>query len=80
MPVEWSIWTDLVVDALIIYAHLGVSEAVVDLGVEFVVDADLRIDVAVVMNFGFVEIVEGDPIVEGIFDWKIELEIVFVIC
>ena len=80
MPVEWSVWTDLVVDALIIYAHLGVSKAVADLGDEFVVDADLRVDVVVVMSFGFVEIVEGDPVVEGAIEWKIELEIVFVVC
>ena len=80
MPFEWSIWTDHIVDALIIYAHLGVSEAVVNLGVEFVVDADLRVDVVVVMSFGFVEIVEGDPVVESAIDWKIELEIVFVVC
>ena len=46
MPVEWSVWTDLVVDAFIVYALLGVSETVVDLGVEFVVGADLRVDVA----------------------------------
>ena len=77
MPVEWSVWTDLVVDAFIVYALLGVSETVVDLGVDFVVGADLRVDVVVVMNFGLVEVVEGDPAVEGVIEWKIELEIVF---
>ena len=76
MPVEWSIWTDLIVDAFIVYAHLGVSETVVDLRVEFVVGADLRVDVAVVMKF---EVVEGDPAVEGVVEWKIELEIVFAV-
>ena len=80
MHVEWSVWTDLVVDVFIIYDHLDVSEAVVDLGVEFAVDVDRRIDVVVVMNFGFVEIVEGDSVVEVVFDWKIDLEIVFMIC
>ena len=80
MPVEWSIWTDLVVDVFIIYDHPDVSEAVVDLGIEFVVDADLRVDVVVVMSFGFVEIVEGDPVVEGSVEWKIDLEIVCLVC
>ena len=68
MPVEWSVWTDLIIDAFIVYAHLGVSETVVDLGVEFVVGADLRVDVAVVMK---VEVIEGDPAVEGVAEWKI---------
>ena len=80
MPIEWSVWTELAVDVLIAYAHLGVGEVVVNLKVEVVVGADLGVDVVVDMSFGFVEVAEGDPAVETILEWEIELEIVCAVC
>ena len=70
MPVERSIWAELVVDVFIAYAHLDVGEVVMDLGIDVVVD----------MSFGLVEVIEGDPAVEGVIEWNIELEGAFVIC
>ena len=80
MSLEWSVWTDLVVDAFIIYAHLGVSEAVMNLGVEVVVGADLGVDVVVDMSFEVVEVAEGYPAVETILEWEIQLGIVCAVC
>ena len=80
MPVEWSVWTDLAVDVFIAYAHLGVGEVVMDLEVEAVVGADLGVDVVVDMSFGLIEVAEGDPAVEAILEWKIELGIVCAVC
>ena len=69
MPIEWSVWTDLAVDAFIAYAHLSVDEVVMNLRVEVVVvGADLEIDVVVDMSFEFVEVAEGDPAVETILE------------
>ena len=80
MFIEWSIWTDLAVDAFVAYAHLGVGEVVMNLEVEVVVGADLRVDVVVDMSFGLVEVAEGDPAVETILEWEIELGIVSAVC
>ena len=69
MPIEWSVWTDLAVDAFIAYAHLGIDEVVMNLRVEVVVvGADLGVDVVVDMSFEFVEVAEGDPAVETILE------------
>ena len=68
MPVEWSVWTDLAVDVLIAYAHLGVGEAVMNLKVEVVAGADLGVNVVVDMIFEVVEVAEGDPAVETILE------------
>ena len=81
VPVEWFVRADLAVDALIVYAYLGVGEVVMNLEVEVVVvGADLRVDVAVDMSFRFVEVAEGDPAVETILEWEVELGIVCAIC
>ena len=80
MFIEWSVWTDLAVDVLIGYAHLGVGEAVMNLEVEVVVGADLGVDVVVDMSFRFVEVAEGDPAVETILEWEIQLGIVCAVC
>ena len=79
MPVERPVWAELVVDVFIAYAHLDVGEVVMDLEVEVVVGADLGVNVVVDMSFGPVEVVEGDPVVEGVIEWNIELEIVFAV-
>ena len=79
MFVEWSVWTDLAVDVFV-YAHLGVGEVVMNLEVEVVVGADLGVDVVVDMSFGLVEVAEGDPAVETILEWEIQLGIVCAIC
>ena len=71
---------DLTVDVFIAYAHLGVG-VVMNLRVEVVVvGADLGVDVVVDMSFGFVEVAEGDPVVETILEWEIELGIVCAVC
>ena len=44
---------------------------------EVVVGADLRVDVVVDMSLGLVEITEGDPAVDAILEWKIELLLTF---
>ena len=80
MPVEWSVWTDLAVDVFIAYAYLGVGEVVMDLEVEVVVGADLGVGVVVDMSFGLIEVAEGDPAVEAILEWEIELGIVCAVC
>ena len=80
MSVEWSVWTDLAVDAFIAHAHLIVGEAVMNLGVEVVVGADLGVDVVVDMRFGLVEVAEGDPAVDAILEWKIDLGVVYAVC
>jgi hypothetical protein len=80
MLTEWSVWTDLAVDAFIAYAHLGVGEVVMVLEVEVVVGADLGVDVVVDMSFGLIEVDEGDPAVEAILEWEIELGIVCAVC
>ena len=76
MFIEWFVWTDLAVDVFVAYAHLGVGEVVMSLEVEVVVGADLGVDVVVDMSFEVVEIAEGDPAVEPILEWEIQLGIV----
>ena len=80
MFIEWFVWTDLSVDVFVSYAHLGVGEVVVSLGVEVVVGADLRLDVVVDMSFEVVEVAEGDPAVETILEWEIQIGTVCAIC
>ena len=80
MTVEWSVWTDLAVDVFIAYAHLGVGEVVMNLEVEVVVGSDLGVDVVVDMNFRFVEVAEGDPAVETVLEWEIQLGIFCAVC
>ena len=66
MPIEWSVWMDLAVDAFIAYAHLDVDIAM-DLEVEVViVGVDLGVEVVADVSFRFVEVAEGDPAVEVI--------------
>ena len=45
-----------------------------------VVGADLGVDVVVDMSFRIVEVAEGDPAVETILEWEIQLGIVCAIC
>jgi len=71
---------DVAVDVFIAYAHLGVGEVVMNLEVEAVVGADLGVDVVVDMSFGLVEVAEGDPAVDAILEWKIELGDVYALC
>ena len=78
MFIEWSVWTDLAVDAFIAYAHLSVGEVVMSLEVEVVVGADLGVDVVVDMSFEVVEVTEGA--VETLLEWEIQLGIICAIC
>ena len=71
---------DLAVDAFVAHAHLGVGEAVMNLGVEVVAGAYLGVDVVVDMSFGLVEVAEGDPAVDTILEWKFELGVVYAVC
>ena len=64
MVVEWSLDVDLFVACV----HLDVGEASMSLGVEFI-GAALVVD----LNLRSNEVVEGDPVVEGVVQWEIEL-------
>ena len=64
----------------IVYAHLGVSETVVNFRVEVVAGVDIGADVDVVMICKLVEVGEGDSVVEVPVKWKIEAEIIFAVC
>ena len=52
-----------------------------NLEVEVVVaGADLGVDVVVDMSPGLVEVAEGDPAVDAILEWKIDLGVVYAVC
>ena len=51
-----------------------------DLRVEIIDGADLEVDLVVDLNFRSNEIAEGDPAVEGVVEWKIELRPICVVC
>ena len=80
MFIEWFVWTDLAVDVFVAYAHLSVGEVVMSLEVEVVVGADLEVDVIVDMSFEVVEVAKGDPAVETVLEWEIQLGIVCAVC
>ena len=68
MTVERSIGWQLACNELVVCAHLNVAGVVVDFTTDDVAIAGLHVDVAVDLILRFGEIIEGDPVVESVFE------------